>query len=133
MVFVHKVYNPDEDFESSAASGRARFDWYASVRRKNPLYQNSGASDGWLRETVKVCKKLTAVDGAKGIEIPTLFFCADYDAFVSSPAVRAFAAQIPHARVVTIPQSRHEIYRSGNEALGIYYRSIEAFLSEITE
>jgi lysophospholipase len=133
MVFVHKLYDPQESFEESAATSRARFDWYAGVRKELPRYQNSGASYAWLRETVKVCTELTGRDGAKGIDIPTIFFCAVRDTFVDADAIRAFSAKIPHSICVTIPNSRHEIYRSGNDAMEIYLRSIESFLDAVTE
>lgn len=133
MVFVHKLYDPEESFEDSAATGRARFDWYSSVRQRCSHYRNNGATYAWLRETVKICTALTSPDGAKGIDIPTVFFCAQKDTFVDSDAIRAFSAKIPHSYCITIPNSRHEIYRSGNDAMEIYLRSIEDFLDAHTE
>lgn len=133
LVFVHKIYDPEESFEESAATSRARFGWYSSVRQRCSYYRNNGATYAWLRETVKICKILTAPDGAKGIEIPTVFFCAQKDTFVDSDAIRAFSAKIPHSYCLTIPNSRHEIYRSGNDAMEIYLRSIAAFLDEYTK
>ena len=75
-------------------------------------------------------RALTGKDGASGIGIPTAFYIAEKDDIVDVGAIRAFAARIPHARVVQIPRSKHEIYRSGNRAMGIYLRSIESFLDE---
>ena len=131
MVFVHKIYDPEESFEQSAATSRARFDWYSGVRRNNVCYRNNGASYKWLRETVGVCRELTGKEGAKGIDIPCVFYIAHKDTFVVSSEIRAFAAKIPHARTITIPASKHEIYRSGNEALTIYLNSIEDFIDQI--
>lgn len=130
MVFVHKIYDPEESFEASPATSRARFLWYSAVRQKYPRYRNNGASYRWLREAMKACAALTGKDGASGIGIPTVFYIAEKDDIVDVGAIRAFAARIPHARVVQIPRSKHEIYRSGNRAMGIYLRSIESFLDE---
>lgn len=133
MVFIHKIYTPEESFEESFATSRARFRWYAAVRQKYPRYRNSGASYRWLREAMKACKELTAPNGAEGIRLPTVFFLAEKDTVVDNGAIRTFAAKIPHARIVQIPRSKHEIYRSCNLAMGIYLRSIEEFLEEQLE
>ncbi len=131
MVFVHKFYDPEEKFEDSAATSRARFDWYSGIRRDHPHYRNNGASYKWLRETVKICQELTGKDGAKGIGIPCIFYIAQKDTFVVSSEIRTFASKIPHAHTVTIPASKHEIYRSGNQALTIYLNSIEDFIDQV--
>ena len=131
-VFVHKLYDPEESFEESAATSRARFDWYSDMRRRNPFYRNNAATYKWLREAVRVCTDLTGKFGPRGINIPTVFYIAQRDSFVDSGAIRTFASKIPHARVVQIPASKHEIYRSGNAAMEVYLNSIEAFIDENT-
>ena len=129
-VFVHRLYDPEESFEESPATSKARFEWYSDMRRRNPFYRNNAATYKWLRETVKVCTELTGKYGTRGIRIPTVFYIAQQDTFVDSGAIRTFASKIPHARIVQIPASKHEIYRSGNDALEVYLNSIEAFIDE---
>lgn len=133
MVFIHKIYDPEESFEASPATSRARFRWYSAVRQKYPRYRNNGASYRWLREAMKACGELTGKKGAEGIRIPTVFYIAEKDDIVDTGAIRTFASKIPHARLVQIPHSKHEIYRSGNRAMGIYLRSIESFFDEQCE
>ena len=68
----------------------------------------------------------------RGNTIPIVFYIAQRDSFADSGAIRTFASKIPHARVVQIPASKHEIYRSGNAAMEVYLNSIEAFIDENT-
>ena len=79
---------------------------------------------------MRICTDLTCKFGPRCIQIPTVFYIAQRDTFVDSGAIRTFASQIPHARIVQIPASKHEIYRSGNAAMEVYLNSIEAFIDE---
>ena len=82
---------------------------------------------------MKACGELTGKRARKGSGSPTVFYIAEKDDIVDTGAIRTFASKIPHARLVQIPHSKHEIYRSGNRAMGIYLRSIESFLDEQCE
>ena len=128
--FVSKPYSGPEDFDTSCATGRARFDWYDKVKATHPEYQNSNPTYGWTREAIGVTKKLLAPGEPEKIACPVYLFTADKDFSVMPEPQKVFISRVKQGRHKFVSGSRHEIYRSTDEVLFPWWHEILAFLAE---
>lgn len=126
-----KSYSGPERFEESAAASRDRFDYYQEKRSCEPLYQMSAASYGWLKSAAclngYLCRR-----GWRRITAPVLLFQAEEENFVSKSEQERFVRKLSRsgkARLVKVPESKHEIYCSGDRVLRRYWEEIFAFLA----
>ena len=126
-VFVSKPYAGPEAFEGSAASGRARFDWYEAVRAGTPAFQNNGPSYGWMLQALRVTGMILADGAVERIATPTRVYTAGDDTVVLPEAQQAFAARLKHGERVVVPGARHEIYRSTDDVLFPWWHGILEF------
>lgn len=126
------AFDGKETFADSAATSLERFTFYQEKRNREPLYQMSGASCGWLREAGRLNRFLRG-RAWKMIETPLLIFQAGQDTFVSAPEQDRFAALVQKtgrttAQLVRVPEARHEIYNSPDGTIGPYWEKIFRFL-----
>lgn len=138
MVSLHKentyspgqhAFYPGEKFEDSCSANYERFQYYQVKKEANPLFQNSGSSYGWGYQALNACHFITQKRNCQKITVPVLVFRSAHDALVKASSIRRFVKNTPFARLITIDQSRHEIYNSSALVLEDYYREIFAFLS----
>ena len=129
-VFVSKPYTGTERFDASCATGRARFDWYETLRARNAAFQNNGPSYGWIREAMRVTKLALAPEAVERIAIPVRIYTAENDNSVMPDAQADFAARLRDGRRTLIPGSKHEIYRSGDDVLFGWWHGILEFFGE---
>jgi len=129
-LFSHKDFNPEEPFSHSNGSSETRHNYLREIRRREVLFQTNAASYRWVREAIRNSRKAIRTKEARKVTIPVLLFQAGQDRSVLPGAQREFVERAPNARMVKVPGSRHEIYRSGNQVLGNYLDAIFAFLSE---
>ena len=129
-VFISKPYAGAEDFATSCATGRERFDWYEALRVKTPVFQNNGPTFGWTREAIRVTKALLAPGAVERIDIPVRLFTAENDNSVMPEPQKAFASRLRNGRRTLIPGSKHEIYRSTDAVLFPWWRAILEFFGE---
>ena len=104
--------------------------WAAELSRRHDPVQGPGA---WqrllpaLRDDIETQPLLEPVQ-LHAITCPTLVVCGDRDPFVPVEHAAGLARQIPHARLLVVPDGGHEamVRRPGlfNEALAGFYRSI---------
>ena len=127
-VFVSKTFSGPEDFDTSCATGRARFDWYDAIRVANPLFQNNGPTYGWTREALRASRMILAPGEVEKIAVPVRVFTAESDSSVMPDAQEAFVQRLQDGKRTLVPGSRHEIYRSGDEALFPWWKGILRFL-----
>ena len=132
-VFASKPYAGPEDFDTSCATGRARFDWYDAVKAKTRAYQNNGPTYGWTLQAASVTKKLLAKGAPEGISIPVRLYTAEDDGSVLPGPQEAFIRRVPRGVRALVPGSRHEIYRSDDDVLFPWWREILAFYGEADE
>ncbi len=128
------AFDDGETFETSAATCRERFDFYQEKRRREPLYQMSGASCGWLREAGKLNAYLQR-EGWKKIATPLLIFQAQEDGFVCAKEQVRFAGKIKKAgnttaKMLYMPGSKHEIFNSPRNVLCRYWKAVFSFFSQ---
>jgi lysophospholipase len=132
-VMGHHAFTTDETFEGSASTSPERFWHYQNKRLSNPLFQNSGASYGWLREAIRLSHNVIRDDEVKKIRTKTLLFMADNDEFVDKEAQRAFSEKSDHVKLVETCGTKHEIYMSRDEEFAIYLDKIIDFFQKPLE
>ena len=127
-IFASKPYSGPEDFDTSCATGRERFDWYDRIRQRHPEFSNNGPTYGWTAEAVNVTKKLLAPGLPEKIACPVRLYAADQDGSVMPEEQKAFIARVRDGKRIPVPGSRHEIYRSGDEVLFPWWHDVLDFL-----
>ena len=127
---IMKPYSGPEDFESSCAADRNRFDWYDQIKAATPEFQNSIPSYSWILESVRVTKRILSKGAPERIACPVLLFTADRDSSVMPKPQKKFIVRIPKGRRIFVPGSRHEIFRSPNEVLFPWWDKVLAFYSD---
>ncbi len=128
--FFMKRYNGPEDFATSCATDPERFAWYDAVKASRADFQNSVPSYQWSYEALKVTRKILASGAPEKIACPVLLFSADHDTSVLPGPQESFIRRVPDGRLVRVPGSRHEIFRSTDEVLFPWWHEIVAFYTE---
>ena len=129
-VFASTPYAGREDFATSCATGRERFDWYEALRARTPEFQNNGPTFGWTLEAIGASKAVLAPGAVERIGIPVQLFTAQNDSSVMPDAQKAFAARLGNGARALVPGSKHEIYRSTDDVLFPWWRGILGFFGE---
>ena len=129
-IFTSKPYAGPEDFDTSCATGRERFDWYDKVKQQHPEFQNNGPTYSWTLEAIKVTKKLLSPGVPEAIACPVRLYSAEWDFSVMPEEQKQFIARVKHGEQFPVPGSRHEIYRSGDEVLFPWWHEVLTFLKE---
>lgn len=129
-IFASKPYAGPEDFDTSCATGRERFDWYDAVKQKNPEFSNNGPTYSWTLEAIGVTKKLLAAGVPEKIACPVRMYSAEWDFSVMPEEQKQFIARVKNGTRIPVPGSRHEIYRSNDEVLFPWWHEVLTFLKE---
>lgn len=129
-LLTSKPYHGPEDFDTSCATGRERFDWYDAVKEARPEFHNNGPTYQWTLEALKVTKKILRPGAVERIDIPVKVYGAEEDHSVLPEAQAAFANRLKHGGRRVVAGSRHEIYRSGDDVLFPWWHEILEFLKE---
>ena len=128
-----KPYSGPEDFETSCAAGRERFEWYDAVRDATEEFHNNGPTYSWTLEALDVTKELLAPGAPEKITIPVRVYQAEDDHSVLPEEQKLFAGRLKNGTLEKVPGSRHEIYRSTDEVLFPWWAGILRFLKEETD
>ena len=126
-IFASKPYAGPEDFATSAATGRERFDWYDAIKAGNPLFQNNGPTYGWTREALRASRLVLAPGAVERIDIPVRVYTAENDGSVMPDAQQAFAGRLRDGKRELVPGSKHEIFRSTDAVLFPWWHGILEF------
>lgn len=126
-IFLHRPFNPEQTFEKSADTSRARFEYYKKKCVENQHLQNSSATYGWTKEALNLTKTLLNKKNCQKIQIPVLLFQAEKDDFVRLPEQIRFLSQIPHGYLKRMAGTKHEIYSSTNDVMKPYLKYILQF------
>ncbi len=131
----HPYNEAAERYAESASTSRARYVYYMEKRKANALFQMSGASYEWLRQTGELYKFLHK-EAVNKIDVPLLLFQAEDDGFVSNQAQEEFIQDINKHRAADnaatlrqIPHTRHEIFNADSQTVETYWTAVEDFLS----
>ncbi len=129
-VFTSRPYAGAENFETSCAASRERFEWYDAIRVNTPRFQNNGPSYDWVLQSFSVTGWLLAPGAVEKITVPVRVYSAESDHSVLPDEQKLFADRLIRGRLIRVPGSRHEIYRSADEVLFPWWHEILAFFGE---
>lgn len=126
-------FDGKETFEASPSMNRERYDYYQKKREKEPLFQMTSPSCGWLWGAAKLNRYLRN-EAWKKIKTPILLFQAENDTFVVGKEQERFVKKINGegktiARILVMSQTKHEIFNSSTEVLEEYWKEIIEFLT----
>lgn len=127
-IFLSKDFDGTEDFDTSCATSRARFDFYMNLKRDTRSLWNSNPSYQWTFESMGVRKRILKKGAPERIQIPLLLINADQDTMVSKDAQHAFISRVPNGTFLEVKNAKHEIYRSTDEVVYPYFEKILGFL-----
>ena len=125
--FFMKSYAGPEDFDTSCATDRARFEWYDRIKASREDFQNSVPSYRWSYEALHVTRKILAPDAPERISCPVLLFSAESDFSVLQAPQKTFIGRVPYGQYEYVIGSRHEIFRSKNEVLFPWWHKVLCF------
>ncbi len=125
-------FDGKETFEASPSMNRERYDYYQKKREREPLFQMTAPSCGWLLGAAKLNVYLQSTAWKK-IRTPILLFQAEKDTFVVNREQERFVRKIneagrTEARIVKVPETKHEIFNSSTKVLEGYWKEIFRFL-----
>ena len=129
-VFISKPYAGPEDFPTSCATSRERFDWYDALKAATPEYHNNGPTYQWLLEELTISQKLLAPGAAERVAIPVRIWTAEDDNQVLPQAQEMFVKRLRQGERRLVKGAKHEIYRSADEVLFPWWHEVLAFLAE---
>lgn len=119
------VFNGTLPFEEGDATSRARYEYYLEKRKREPLYQTSGPSFGWVKASLQARDTLLS-DAAKGIRAKLLIFKPEEDKQLLSEYTERFAG-LADVKIKKVKNSKHEIFMSCDSVLQWYFDEIEEF------
>ena len=127
-IFMSKPYDGPEDFDTSCATSRERFDWYDAVKAAHPEFHNNGPTYNWTLQSLRVSQMLLAPGAVEKIRVPVRVFTAETDNSVLPQAQEMFVRRLKDGQRTLVPGSRHEIYRSPDDVLFPWWHGVLAFL-----
>lgn len=124
-------YDGKEQFADSAAGSEARFFYYQEKRNREPLFQMSAASYGWLWQTVRLNRYLLR-EAPRRITCPAIVFQAELETYVSNPEQEKFVKKLSRrggdVTLVRVDGVKHEIFNGETEKAEGYWRKVFSFL-----
>lgn len=128
--FFMKPYSGPENFSTSCATDPDRFAWYDAIKESHPEFRNSVPSYRWTYEAIHVTKAILADGNPEKISCPLMLFSAETDYSVERDPQQVFISRIRNGRFISVPGSRHEIFRSQDDVLFPWWHLVVAFLNE---
>ncbi len=131
-VIGHGPYEGPRPLEKTSSMRKDQNEYYQERKQKEPLFQTSGASYGWMREADRLSRYLKK-EAAGKIQIPVLLFQAELEHLVSNSAQEQFILDLRkagnyEAKLVRVPNCRHEIFNGKKRTREAYWRKIFRFL-----
>lgn len=123
------VFDKEQTAETGDASSQARFDYYHSKRKREPLYQTSGPSFGWVKASLEAKDKILSPQSIRMLKTKLLIFKPEEDKQLLGEYTDKFAS-MARIKVKNVKNSRHEIFMSGNETLRWYFDEIIGFFRD---
>ena len=127
-MFISKPYSGPEDFATSCASCRERFQWYDDLKAATPAYQNNGGTFGWVGNALKVTRQILKSGQPEKIRTKVRLYSAALDNTVLPGPQKTFAGRLPDGSFQVVANAKHEIYRSEDSVLFPWWHDVLAFL-----
>ncbi len=129
-VFVSKPYAGPEDFDTSCASSRERFDWYDALKARIPQFHNNGPTYTWLVEALQISQVLLWPGAVERVRTPVRLYTAESDNQVLPRAQEMFVKRLKEGERVFVKGAKHEIYRSTDDVLFPWWHDVLTFLDK---
>lgn len=123
-----KEWKPDERFEDSCGTERARFLAWKKMQIKNPYYQLAGGTLGWATASLAASKK--AVAEAAKVTVPALLLQAGRDHLVSPGGQETAISRMAQGRITRYPNAKHEIFNCDRASRTAFWNEIMDFLKD---
>lgn len=111
----------------------ARYDRNAALARTLGAGAIGSPSIGWLVAAYEAMDRLAAPGVASAIDLPVLMVLSERDPVCSTPAMLRFAQALPRARIVMVPEAKHEILMEGDATLNRFWEAFDAFVGRHEE
>ena len=129
-IFLSKPYAGPEDFSTSCATDRNRFDWYDAVKASRKDFSNNGPTYSWTLESMKVTGQILKKGAVERIACPVRLYAAETDSSVLPEPQKEFIARVRQGERVFVKNARHEIYRSEDGVLFPWWHDVLSFLKD---
>ena len=129
-IFLSKPYAGPEDFSTSCATDRNRFDWYDAVKASRKDFSNNGPTYSWTLESMKVTKQILKKGEVEKIACPVRLYTAETDGSVLPEPQEQFISRVRQGNRVFVKNARHEIYRSEDGVLFPWWHDVLSFLKD---
>ena len=121
------IFDSEQTVENSDAASKARFEYYHEKRKKEPLYQTSGPSFGWVKASLDARDKI--LSGAKDLNTELMIFKPEEDRQLLSEYTEKFAS-LADIKIKMVKNSKHEIFMSDDKVMKWYLEEILDFFAE---
>lgn len=108
-------------------SDRARFDRTQDFLRLHPELRLAGPTWGWIEQAYRSMAAMRAPGYAEAITTPVLVAGPGKDRICLTAASRAFAARLPHATWLDLPDSEHEILMENDSIRARFWAAFDSF------
>lgn len=122
------VFDENQTADNSDATSKARFEYYHEKRKREPLYQTSGPSFGWVKASLEARDKIMSKSNIGKLNTEMLIFKPEADRQLLGEWTDKFA-EMADVKVKNVKNSRHEIFMSGDETLKWYMEEILEFFA----
>ncbi len=110
-IMMSPGYTGHENFATSCASSKARFDWFDEMKFDEKLFHNSSPTYQWTVESIHVTNRILKPGEVEKIRIPVLVMQASEDHSVLNGPMDRFVQRLPKGRKERFEGTRHEIFR----------------------
>ena len=113
---------------NNLTSSRKRWDlWEEKILPENPEIRSGGATNRWIRESIKARRK--ALNNSHKIKAPVLILKAENDPVVSSEEIDIFCEKTA-CKKLSFKDSKHEILMEKDSIRNIALQQILNFINE---
>lgn len=133
-VFGGKDWSPDSRpmykpsiFSADPVRSQVQAAWFIN----NPALQVGNPTFRWLYEAITSCRFLNRPRFLRNIKTPVLLAIAGKDRLVDNAAIRRAAKLMPHADILELPESRHEIFMETDDIRARFLKAFEDLLIKV--
>lgn len=128
-ILMSPGYTGHEDFATSAAKCKARFEWFDEIKFQEKLFHNYSPTFGWTVESIKVTNRILKEGEVEKITAPVLVMQASDDHSVLNGPMDTFVARLKNGRKERFEGERHEIFRGVDQDVCRWMDQILAFFA----
>lgn len=107
-----------------------RFERTQMLLREHPDLRLAGATWAWLAAAIGSMDWLKAPGRPEGITTPLLVVGAGADRICITPAIKAFAARLPHGEYLEIADAGHEVLMERNPIRAQFWAAFDTFMAK---